>query len=377
MLEQYRKEIDQIDKQIVALFEKRMDTAKKVGEYKKARQMEIFCPERERAVIQKRMAQTENPEYRQYTSEFFEDIMRISRTLQAKILNKSYNYEYKPADFSNSELRVVYPGVVGSYSGEALNKFFPAARNKLHVNTFSEAAKMVAAGKADFGVLPFENNSSGAVADTLDLILSENLFVVGETYVDVRHCLLGTEDSDICDITEIYSHNQGFVQSSSFLSGLGERIKCVPMENTAIAAKYVAECGNKKKAAIASRLAAETYGLKILKENIHQNSGNTTRFVIVSNKLAFDKSCDKISAAFTTRHKSGALCDVLAVFARNSVNLMHIESRPLKLKDFSYMFYIDFEGNLADNNVSDAIAQIKDTGAEFILLGNYRTESVG
>lgn len=374
MLEQYRKEIDQIDEKLVALFEKRMDTAKKVGEYKKERGLEIFCPEREKAVIKKRTEQTKNPAYKQYAAEFFEDIMRISRSLQAKILNNSHNFEYQPVDFLNGDLKVVYPGVVGSFSGEALNKFFPAAKHKLHVNTFIEAAKMVSGGEADFGVLPFENNSSGAIADTLDLILSEHLYIVGETYVDIRHCLLGTNDAKMCDIKEIYSHNQGFVQSSSFLNGLGDGIKCVPMENTAIAAKYVAECGNKKKAAIASRLAAETYGLKILQENIHENSGNTTRFVVVSNRLSCDENCDKISAAFTTRHKSGALCDVLAVFARNGINLMHIESRPLKEKDFSYMFYIDFEGNLASKNVSDAISQIKDTGAEFILLGNYLTQ---
>ncbi len=376
MLEQYRKEIDQIDEQLVDLFEKRMDTAKKVGEYKKERGLEIFCPDREKAVIKKRTEQTKNPAYRQYTAEFFEDIMRISRSLQAKVLNGAQNFLYQPADFFNADLKVVYPGVVGSYSGGALNKFFPAVKHKLNVNTFLEAAKLVANGEADFGVLPFENNSSGAIADTLDLILSEHLYIAGETYVDVRHCLLGTSDAEMEDIKEIYSHNQGFVQSGLFLSSLKADIKCVPMENTALAAKYVAECGNKKKAAIASRLAAESYGLKILKENIHENSGNTTRFVVVSNKLTCDNNCDKISAAFTTRHKSGALCDVLAVFARNGVNLMHIESRPLKQKDFSYMFYIDFEGNLADSNVADAITQIKETGAELILLGNYRTENV-
>lgn len=375
MLEQYRKEIDQIDRQMVALFEKRMDAAKKVGEYKKERGLEIFCPEREQIVIQKRTEQMQNPAYKQYTAEFFESVMRISRSLQAKLLDNSHHFQYQPADFFQDNLRVVYPGIAGSYSGEALNKFFPKTEYKLHVDTFSEAAQTVAVGEANFGVLPFENNSSGAIADTLDLILSEHLFIAGETYVDIRHCLLGTTDADIGDITEIYSHNQGFLQSSSFLNGLGAGVKCVPMENTALAARYVAECGNRKKAAIASKLAAETYGLKVLKENIHQNSGNTTRFVVVSNRLTCDENCDKISAAFTTRHKSGALCDVLAVFARNGVNLMHIESRPLKKEDFSYMFYIDFEGNLADSNVADAISQIKETGAEFILLGNYRSEN--
>lgn len=374
MLEQYRNEIDKIDAELVKLFEKRMDVAKKVGMYKKERGLKIFCPEREKSVIEKRTEQTSNYDYKKYMSKFFEDIMSISRSLQATIVDETISHDFLPADFDNDEIKVVYPGVVGSYSGEALNNFFPKAKCKLNVETFIEAAKMVSSRGADFGVLPFENNSSGAIADTLDLILSEKLYIVGETYVDIRHCLLGTYESSIDSIREIYSHNQGFLQSNTFLDTLNKDIKIIPMENTALAAKYVAETGDRYKAAIASRLAASTYGLKILKEDIHENIGNTTRFVIVSNKLLSNDKCDKISAAFTTRHKSGALCDVLAVFASNGLNLMHIESRPLKEKDFSYMFYIDFEGNLADSNVSSAISQIKALGAEFILLGNYKNK---
>ncbi len=243
MLEQYRKEIDQIDEQLVDLFEKRMDTAKKVGEYKG---LEIFCPDLGKGRDKKRTEQTKNPAYRQYTAEFFEDIMRISRSLQAKVLNGAQNFLYQPADFLNADLKVVYPGVVGSYSGEAFNKFFPAVKHKLNVNTFLEAAKLVADGEADFGVLPFENNSSGAIADTLDLILSEHLFIA-ETYVDVRHCLLGTSDAEMEDIKEIYSHNQGFVQSGLFLSSLKADIKCVPMENTALAANMLQNAATKKR----------------------------------------------------------------------------------------------------------------------------------
>ena len=375
MLEQYRKEIDQIDEKLVELFEKRMDVSQKVGNYKKQNGLEIFCPDREKSVIEKRMEQTQNPTYRRYTAMFFEEIMRISRCLQADISDTSQSFSFCSADFDNENLRVVYPGVTGSYSGEALNKCFPNAKYKFHVHTFSEAADMVARGEADYGVLPFENNSSGAVADTLDLLLSAHLFIAGETYVDVRHCLLGTQDATLSDVREIYSHNQGFMQSGAFLSGM-EDVKLTPMENTALAAQYVAKCGDKTKAAIASRLAGETFGLKILKEDIHENSGNTTRFVVVSNHLTCDRGCDKITAAFTTRHKSGALCDMLAVFARKGINLLHIESRPLKEKDFSYIFYVDFEGNLASKAVADAISQIKNAGAEFILLGNYKTKTM-
>lgn len=372
MLENYRKEIDEIDKKLVELFERRMDCAQKVGEYKKSKGMEIFVPEREKSIIEKRLNQVKNEEYKAYTAELFEELMRLSRSLQSKIIEPDFEIKFEKADFSKENLKLVYPGVVGSYSGEALFKSFPDAKCVYNTETFYDTAKMVKEGKADFGVLPFENNSSGAISDTLDLIMSENLSIAGEVYIDVNHCLMSAPDADISDIKEIYSHNQGFLQSKEFLSSLN--VKKCPMENTAIAAKFVADSKDKTKAAIASKLAAETYGLKILKENINENAANTTRFVVISNRLTSDESCDKITAAFTTRHKSGALRDALAVFARNGVNLLHIESRPLKEKDFSYIFYVDFEGNLNSTEIKDTVSQIRGAGAEFVLLGNYKTQ---
>lgn len=376
MLEQLRNEIDSIDKQLVSLLEQRLDVSKKVGAYKRDHHMEIFVPEREKEVIERRTEQTKNPLYRTYIAELFEGIMQVSRRLQSTILKdkKTEDIYSSAVPFENENVKVVYPGTAGSYSGEALKQCFPQAKEVIHAETFTEAAQMVARGEADFGVLPFENNSSGAISDTLDLILSEKLYIVGETYVDIRHCLMGTADATLENIKEIYSHQQGFAQSKTFLEHIKAQVTCIPMENTAFAAKYVAECGNKQKAAIASRLAAETYGLKILQEDIHENHGNTTRFVVISNRLTVSETSDKISAAFVARHKSGALCDALALFANNGINLLHIESRPLKEKDFSYMFHIDFEGNIASPNVQHVISQMQESGAEFYVLGNYTSQ---
>ena len=373
MLDKYRKQIDKIDSKFVRLFEKRMDISKKVGEYKKEHNLEIFVAEREKAILKKRISQIKNPEYKKYAADFFENLMRISRNLQSKIVVFENKSKIDAANLSDENLKVVYPGIAGSYSGEALKVFFPKVNNIITTDTFYEAAELVACGDADYGVLPFENNSSGAIADTLDLILSKKLHIAGEISIDVKHCLLGTQDSEIDDIEEIYSHNQGFLQSCTFLDSL-ENIKKVPLENTAFAAKFVAEANSKNKAAIASKLCAQVYGLKILKENINENASNSTRFVVISNKLTSDSDCDKISAVFTTRHKSGALCDVLAVFAKNAINISHIESRPLKERNFEYVFHIDFDGNLADKNVNDTIIEIKDLGAEFTVLGNYKSQ---
>ena len=374
MLNKYRKQIDKIDNKFVKLFERRMDVAKKVGEYKKERGMEIFVPDREKEILKKRTAQIKNSEYKKYASDFFESLMRISRNLQSKIVALNNDTAVETANFSDESLKVAYPGIVGSYSGEALKFFFPPkVSNIINTDTFYEVAELVSDGKVDFGVLPFENNSSGAIADTLDLILSKKLHIAGELSLEIKHCLLGTKDSEISDIKEIYSHNQGFLQSQAYLDTLGD-VKKIPLDNTAYAAKLVAEGKNKTKAAIASKLCAECYDLKILKENINGNSSNSTRFVIVSNKLTSDKNCDKISAVFTTRHKSGALCDVLAVFAKNAINISHIESRPLKERNFEYAFHIDFDGNLADKNVIGTVDEIKGLGAEFTVLGNYKSQ---
>lgn len=373
MLNKYRKQIDKIDTKLVKLFEKRMDVAKNVGEYKRERNMAIFVVDREKAILARRTAQIKNPEYKKYAADFFENVMRISRSLQSKIAGTELKENIETADFSDEALKVAYPGIAGSYSGEALKAFFPNAKNVINTATFNEVADMVSKGEVDFGVLPFENNSSGAIADTLDLIISHKLHIAGELSIDIKHCLLGTQDCEISDIEEIYSHNQGFLQSKAFLDTLDD-VKCVPLDNTAFAAKFVAESKNKSKAAIASRLAGETYGLKVLKENINENLSNSTRFVLVSNKLTSDSACDKISAIFTTRHKSGALCDVLAVFAQNAINISHIESRPLKERNFEYVFHIDFEGNLADENVISTISQVQSLGAEFTVLGNYKSQ---
>lgn len=373
MLNKYRKQIDRIDSKFVKLFQKRMDVAKKVGEYKKERGMQIFVAEREKAILKKRTSQIKNQEYKKYAVDFFENLMRISRNLQSKIVISDDKNNVCASNLTDDNLKVAYPGIAGSYSGEALNRFFPNVNNVVNTDTFYETAELVANGMADYGVLPFENNSSGAVADTLDLIMAKKLCIAGEISIQVKHCLLGTKDSEIEDIEEIYSHTQGFLQSQTFLENL-KNIKKIPLENTAFAAKFVKEENKKQKAAIASKLCAEVYGLKILEENINENSSNSTRFVIISNKLTSDDDCDKISAVFTTRHKSGALCDVLAVFAKNGINISHIESRPLKERNFEYVFHIDFDGNLADENVKGTINEVKSLGAEFTVLGNYKSQ---
>lgn len=361
MLNEYRKNIDEIDKKLVKLFEERMDTAKKVGEYKKARNMDVLNSAREAEVLKSRVSLLENKDYAPYAEDFFEHIMSLSRKLQSGIVK---NYEDAPS--------VCYCGDPGCYAEEAGAKFFGEGAKLYGTTSFAEVFKTVETGGVEYGVLPIENTSTGFIRDVLDLLATYNCNIVGETAISIRHCLLGIEGSKLCDIREIYSHEQGISQSSEFLSEL-TNVKTIPYINTATSAKYVANSGDKTKAAIASERAAILYGLAVLKKNINQKTINTTRFIIISKENTQIKDADKISVAFRLEHKSGSLCRVLSHFSGAGLNLMHIESRPLVDKNYEYLFHVDFSGNLSQECVQEALGKVKGECTMLKVFGNYKS----
>ena len=366
MLDNYRKEIDEIDSQLVRLFERRMDAARRVGEYKREHGLPVLNAEREKQVIKSRTGQVENPAYREAAGEFFEDLMALSRRLQRGIVPETAEM----AALAIENPRLVYPGVPGSYSEEAMRSFFGDAEQVENVTTFPEVIARLQNGEADYGVLPVENTSTGAVDDTLDLLAHSGLYIVGEVVLDINHCLLAVPGAQLSDIKEVYSHQQGLSQSSEFLNALSG-VKLVPYYNTAIAAKYVAESGDKTKAAVASLRNAELYGLEILAENINRKHKNNTRFVILSQHRESEEGADKISIAFTLPHRSGTLYRLLSRFSEAELNLLHIESRPLPDKNFEYLFYIDFSGNLGDSKVAEALEKVRQDCTWVRVLGNY------
>ena len=182
---------------------------------------------------------------------------------------------------------------------------------------------------------------------------------------------MGLEGSNINNIEEIYSHPQGFAQSKSFLSKY-EGVKLIPYHNTAISAKLVSELKDIKKAAIGSKRAAEIYGLSILREGINDKKDNHTKFIIIGKKLKYSDDCNKISVVFSLEDKAGTLYKLLRHFAENNINMIKIESRPNKHESWKYLLYVDFEGNLKDNLVKNALDLIEKNSGYFKIIGNYK-----
>lgn len=269
-----------------------------------------------------------------------------------------------------SVLKVGFQGVKGAYSEEALIQFFGDTVEPVTHKTFEDVCKALEDDTITYGVLPIENSSTGAITDVYDLLNKYDCYIVGESRVKVNHHLMGIPGSTIEDIKDVYSHPQGFEQSKDYLSEYNWKL--IPYYNTAKSAEYVMNQNKKQIAAIASKKAAQIYGLHILANQINSNHQNTTRFVILRKKLTSDNTCNKISVVLSTPHKAGALYHVLKHFAENDINMLKIESRPVGHTPWEYYFYIDFEGNMNDTIIKDALAHMSKDCHHFKLLGNYK-----
>ena len=224
-------------------------------------------------------------------------------------------------------------------------------------------------GSADFAVLPIENSTAGIVSDIYDLMVEFENYIVGEQIIKIEHCLLGIPGSRIEDIRTVYSHPQSLMQSARFLSQYGW--KQISMQNNAFAAKKVVEDQDRSQAAVASAYAGEIYGLEVLKRGVNQSDTNSTRFIIVTNQKVFLKDAKKISICFEIPHESGSLYHMLSHFIYNNLNLCKIESRPIEDRNWEYRFFVDFEGNLADGAVKNALRGLRDEARNMKILGNY------
>ena len=212
----------------------------------------------------------------------------------------------------------------------------------------------VASGKADYAVLPIENSTEGIVTDIYDLLTEYQLYIVGEQGVKVEHVLLGIPETSLDEIKTVYSHPQALAQCKKYLESHPDW-KIVKTENTAGAAKKVHEEMNRSQAAIASRAAGELYGLSVMAENICYNDQNVTRFIIVSAHPVYEKSAAKVSVCFELPHESGTLYNMLSHFIYNGLSMTKIESRPITGKKWEYRFFVDFEGNLEEPAVKNAL----------------------
>ena len=372
-LSQLRQQIDTIDRQIVDLYEERMDVSRQVAEYKIETGKKVFDKQREQEKIAGVKALTHNDFNSHGVEELFEQIMSMSRKLQYQLL-AAHGSEGRLPFIGVEELetdcaRVVYQGAEGSYSQAAMRKFFGENVNAFHVETFRDAMSAIDEGSADFAVLPIENSTAGIVNEIYDLLVEFENYIVGEQVVPIEHCLLALPGTKMEEIKRVYSHPQSLMQSARYLSE--HDWQQISMQNNAFAALKVAKEKDKTQAAIASEYAGETYGLEILEKGINDSDSNSTRFIIVTNQKIFRKNANKISLCLEIPHQSGSLYHILSHFIYNNLNMTKIESRPIPGKTWEYRFFVDIEGNLGDAQIQNALKGIEEEASNMRILGNY------
>ena len=378
-LEECRKEIDSIDKELVALFVKRMNVAKEVAEYKKETGKAIYDAERERQLLEK-VEDAAGEEFGDYTRRLYSSILELSRNYQSKSLAISSGLsgniikatKETPQLFPEKAV-VACQGVEGAHSSAACQKIFEKP-SIMYCQSFESVFQAVESGLCSYGVVPLENSSAGSVTEIYNLMSSHKFSIVRSTKMQIQHNLLAKKGTKIDDIREVYSHPQAISQSEEFISSLGKGVKVTECANTALAAKMVAESDRTDIAAISSELCASQYSLEIIKPRIQNTNNNYTRFICFSKKLEIYPGADRTSLLIKTPHRAGALYSVIANFYSLGINIIKLESRPIPESDFEFMFYFDIDVSVYSEKLPAIIDLLEySLGTENIkYLGSYR-----
>ena len=373
-LEELRNQLDEIDNRMAELYQMRMDVCQQVGEYKVKAGRKVYDRQREKDKLADVASKVQGEFNKKGIKELYSQLMSMSRKLQyqrlveAGALGRLPFIQIHSLDKENA--RVVFQGTEGAYGQAAMNQFFGEDVNCFHVRTFRDAMEAIEEGSADFAVLPIENSSAGPVNEMYDLLDEFENYIVAETILPVVHTLSGLPGTRLSEIKRVYSKAEALMQTTRFLDDHSDwqRISVV---NTAIAAKKVLEDQDKAQAAVCSAYAAKIHGLEVLVDEINDEADNSTRFIVVTNQKIFLKDAGKISIEFELPHESGSLYNILSHFIYNDLNMTKIESRPMEGKSWEYRFFIDFEGNLADPAVKNAIRGLREEGRNLRILGNY------
>jgi len=263
---------------------------------------------------------------------------------------------------------VAFQGERGAYSEDAIRLKFGEV-DVLPCPTISDVFKAVESGRAEYGVVPIENSLEGSVNETYDQLLETELRIRGEIKLRIRHCLIGNPGAELSGIRFVYSHPQALAQCRGSIERLG--LKALAYYDTAGSVKMIKERGLMDSAAIASKRAAEIYGMKVLVEGMEDSETNYTRFLILHREDAPRSGRDKTSLIFSVRHVPGALYEALEVFAKRGINLTKIESRPVKKTPWEYNFYVDIEGHREDEEIREAIGELALKALFVKVLGSY------
>ena len=373
-LGELREALDKIDNEIAELYEKRMEVCRKVGEYKVKSGKKVFDRQREKEKLADVMSKVEGDFNKKGIQELYQQLMSMSRKLQYSQLVEAGALGRLPfiriENLDRENARVVFQGTEGAYSQAAMYQFFGRDVNNFHVRTFREAMLAIEEGSADYAVLPIENSTAGTVNEMYDLLDEFENYIVAETILPVVHTLSGLPGAKLSDIKKVYSKTEALMQTSEFLDDHGDWQK-ISVVNTAVAAKKVIEEQDISQAAVCSAYAAKVHGLEVLVDEINDDEDNSTRFIVVTNQKIFLKNASKISIRFDSPHQSGSLYGILSHFIYNDLNMTKIASRPIKGRPWEYCFFVDFEGNLEDPAVKNAIRGLREEATNLKILGNY------
>lgn len=365
-LNEIRKEIDVLDREIQQLFERRMLLCRDVAAYKKAHHMQVFQADREKAVLD-RVEQNAAEGLGPASRTFFANMMSISSQLQQKQLIE----QEAPPSFSLPDLahatRIGCQGTVGANSEAAAQSFFPGRSIRFYP-TFDHVFTAVEAGELEYGVLPIYNSTSGTVTQTTDLMGKYQFFITAMNQVEVAHCLAALPGAKLSDISLVYSHPQALSQCSDFLDS--HQLSRRDYSNTATAAQLVAEAGDKTVAAICSEECARRNQLTVLASHISNVVPNYTQFICITKEMQVAQAASVISVMMTLPNEPGSLSRILNKFFLYGLDMTKIESRPIRNGSFDVVFYIDFKGNLRDRSVAAFLNDLCKSCHGFKLLGN-------
>ncbi|HFD79137.1 MAG TPA: prephenate dehydratase [Gammaproteobacteria bacterium] len=349
-LEQLRARIDDLDEKIQALISERAECARQVAAAKLEAGEEVFYrPEREAEVLRRVRERNRGPLSDEEMVRLFREIMSACLALE------------KP-------LKIAYLGPEGTYTQAAALKHFGHSVELEPLAAIDEIFREVEAGSADYGVVPVENSSEGAISHTLDMFIRSPLKICGDVELRIHHQLLG-KAGGTAEVQRVCAHQQALAQCREWLDAHLPQAQRVAVSSNAEAARLASE--DATVAAIASDAAAEMYGLDILAANIEDDPGNTTRFLVVGRQAVAPSGRDKTSLLMATRNKSGALYRLLEPIARHGVSMTRIESRPSRVGKWDYVFFVDLEGHVEDAKVAAALKELEAEAALLKVLGSY------
>ena len=374
-LTDYRNQLDELDRNLLELFTQRMDIAAEIAALKQEKSLPVLDVRREKEKL-RQIEMLSRPELSDYSFTLFSVLMELSRSRQNQILHRE-SPETIAIEKALNDTPQLFPekavvacqGVEGAYSGIACEKLFQRP-SVFYFGTFDAVFTAVEKGLCQYGVIPVENSTAGSVNAVYDLMVKHDFRIVRSVRIKVDHNLLVKPGTGLDEIREIYSHSQALTQCTGFLQRF-PNAKVIPCENTAIAAKMVAESEEAGVAAFSSRSCAKLYGLEILKQSVQDSADNYTRFICISKKLEIYPGADHTSLMMVLRDEPGSLHNVLARFYALGINMHKLESRPIPGRNWEYRFYFDLDASVYSPKFIQLMGELNDVCEEYEYLGSY------